>query len=191
MDNDKRPEMFSAANATDHLEAHPKVWIAAYTRTRSEKKAANELRNLGIETYLPIQRQIRNWSDRKKMVEVPVIPMILFAHISSEEMATTRNHHLIRHLLTLPGNKEVASIPEYQIENLKLMLGQSEIPVEFESGQYSTGDRVRVVRGTLKGLSGRVKEINDDTTTVWVAVDLLGGAVIKLRNVEIELETEP
>lgn len=42
-------------NGTDDHEAHSKIWIAVYTRPRSEKKVANELSKSGIETYLPIQ----------------------------------------------------------------------------------------------------------------------------------------
>lgn len=53
-------------NGTDDHEAHSKIWIAVYTRPRSEKNVANELSKSGIETYLHIQKQLRIWSDRKK-----------------------------------------------------------------------------------------------------------------------------
>ncbi len=53
----------SSANVTGDREACSKFWIAAYTRPRSERKAAQELAKLGIETYVPVQKQMRLWSD--------------------------------------------------------------------------------------------------------------------------------
>src|SRR5665647_1355860 len=47
-------------------------WYAIYTRSRSEKSVNLELSLTGIESYLPLKKTIRKWSDRKKMVEVPI-----------------------------------------------------------------------------------------------------------------------
>lgn len=52
----------------------------------ARKKTANELGKIGIETYVPIQKQLRIWSDRKKQVDVSVIPMIIFAHIFDDDI---------------------------------------------------------------------------------------------------------
>lgn len=81
------PEFVSPANGTDDREACSKFWIAAYTRPRSEKKVATELSKSGIETYVPIQKQLRIWSDRKNKIEMAVIPMIIFVRIlKSQEL---------------------------------------------------------------------------------------------------------
>ena len=175
-------ETKSSVNVTDDREAHPRFWIAAYTRPRSEKKAALELMKSGIETYVPIQKQIRLWSDRKKLIDVVIIPMIIFAQVSIDEILAIKRHPLIINILSLPGQNTPAHIPESQIDNLKMMLTQSEEKVEFLEGTFSTNDKVIVVKGSLKGLVGEVKEVKNNTTIVWVAVDLLGGALIKLEN---------
>ena len=70
MNDNSNTHSVPPVNGTDDREARSKFWIAVYTRPRSEKKAASELNKLGIETYLPIQRQLRKWSDRKKIVDV-------------------------------------------------------------------------------------------------------------------------
>ena len=44
-------------------------WIAVYTKPRHEKIVENELRNKGFEVYLPILKEKRKWSDRKKWIE--------------------------------------------------------------------------------------------------------------------------
>ena len=48
-------------------------WYPVYTHPRAEKKACQALLNKGIETYLPLHRQLKQWSDRKKWVEEPFI----------------------------------------------------------------------------------------------------------------------
>lgn len=90
------PEFVSPVNGTDDREARSKFWIAAYTRPRSERKLAQELSKLGIETYIPIQSQLHQWSDRKKKIDIMIIPMIVFAHITEDDVATirTRPHAL-------------------------------------------------------------------------------------------------
>ncbi len=176
----------SAVDGTDGREACSKFWVAAYTRPRSEKKAASELGNIGIEIYVPIQKQLKTWSDRKKYMEVPVIPLIIFAHISDEDIIKIKSHSLIIKIISLPGKKGPAHIPNSQIEKLKFMLGQTEVPVSFEQDHFKSEEIVEIVRGSLKGLIGRVKAVKDDMTEVWISIDLLGGAVMKINSTELE-----
>ena len=49
-------------------------WYAVYTRPRSEKKALITLSEDGYEVYLPLKKTLRQWSDRKKWIEFPLIP---------------------------------------------------------------------------------------------------------------------
>lgn len=174
-------------NGTDDREARPKFWVAAYTRPRSEKKAAAELTRSGIEIYAPLQKQPRQWSDRKKYIDVAVIPMIVFAHLSEDQLTTLKRHPLIIGVLTAPGCKAPARIPAEQIENLKIMLNQTEIPVSFKERVFTSNDTVRVIRGSLRGLLGEIKSVKDDMTELWVAIDLLGGAVLKIKSSELEI----
>lgn len=178
--------MVSSAYGTDDREARPKFWIAVYTRPRSEKKAAKELERLGIETYLPIQKQLRLWSDRKKHVDVAVIPMVLFVYVSDDDIITIRQHSLIINVLSLPGSRTPAHIPEHQIKTLKYMLGQTDIQVSFESSKYRTSEKVIVIRGKLRGLIGEIKSIKDDFTTISVYIDLLGGALVNIKTIDVE-----
>lgn len=186
MDENNIPELVPAVDVTDDREACSKFWIAAYTRPRSEKKAALELRKNGIETYVPIQKQLRTWSDRRKFVEIPVIPMIIFAKISEEDIQIIRVHSLIIRIISQPGIKVPAHIPTDQIDKLKYMLGQSEIAVSFENGYFKSDDIVTIARGSLIGLIGQVKDVKDDMTEVWVSIDLLGGTIVKIKSTELE-----
>ena len=64
-------------------------WYAIYTRSRGEKVTAKLLSDQGIEAYLPLQRKLRQWSDRKKWVEVPYINSYVFVMYYKEQMCLT------------------------------------------------------------------------------------------------------
>ncbi len=85
-------ESVSPANGTDAAKRVQNFWIAAYTKPRSEKKTASELSKLGIETYVATQIQLRQWSDRKKNIEVVVVPMIVFANINEDQIKMILHH---------------------------------------------------------------------------------------------------
>ncbi|MDE5629396.1 MAG: UpxY family transcription antiterminator [Muribaculaceae bacterium] len=177
----------SSDNGTDDREARSKYWIAVYTRPRSEKKVASELANLNIESYAPIQTVVKQWSDRKKKVDCVIIPMVVFVKVDDEDAQFVRNHALIIKVLTLPGHKEPARIPEKQISQLKFMLKESNEPVVFEQTGFKQLDKVRVIRGNLSGLEGEVVRTNDGQTKLVVSIDILGGATVTINPLDLEV----
>ncbi|HDO06779.1 MAG TPA: hypothetical protein ENG85_03760, partial [Bacteroidetes bacterium] len=62
-----------------------KVWYALYVRSRTEKKVAVELEGADIDFYLPLEKRLRQWSDRKKWVEEPLFRSYIFVHITQKE----------------------------------------------------------------------------------------------------------
>lgn len=177
----------SSANVTDDREAHSKFWIAAYTRSRGEKKAATEIGKMNIETYVPIQQIIRQWNDRKKKVDVVVIPMVIFAHVTPDDIITVKKYPLITKVLSFPGERQAAEIPEQQILSLKFMLNEAETPVTFIHPTFSLTDTVRVTRGKLSGLIGKVHRITEGKTKLVVSIDLLGGAMVEINSSSLEV----
>lgn len=175
----------SAAYGTDEGEACGKFWVAAYTRPRSEKKVASEIRKIGIETYLPTQILLRQWSDRKKKVETVIIPMVAFFYVDSNEVSILKQHSLIIRLFSNPGEKEHAIIPDAQIEKLKFVLGQSDIPVSFIP-HMSVNDDVRIARGKLIGLTGKIIQCDEGMAEIVVGVDFLGGCKLRINRLDIE-----
>jgi len=175
-----------SVNGTDDREACSKFWIAAYTRPKSEKKAASELGKT-INTYVATQTLLKQWSDRKKKVESVVIPMVIFAEISSDdELMTVKKHPLVLKVLTLPGQQKPAHIPCKQIEQLKFMLNETNRPVEFIQGVIKVSDAVRVVRGDLLGLEGVVEQASDGNTYIIITIDILGGAKVSISSNDLQ-----
>lgn len=177
----------SSVNVTDERVAHPKLWVAALVKVRSEKTASKKLTSLGIANYVPAQQEIHQWSDRKKKVERVVIPMIVFIHADKDEIKNLVYHSFIHKLLTYPGEKKPAIIPNAQIENLKYMLGQSDARVEMRDRIFKTGDHVRIIHGPLKGIEGELCRVESGKTMVSVQIDCLGYACVSVEMGELEV----
>lgn len=179
-------ESISPVNVTDDCEACLNHWIALYTRPRSEKKVASILASLGIESYLPVQRQMRQWSDRKKLIDVVVIPMVIFVYTSREKIEQITRYNLILRPFKMPGSKEISIIPHDQIKKLKYILGQTKIPVEFNPNIFHIHQNVRIIRGPLIGLLGEVLNPMEDSADVLILIEGLGG--VKLTTNKSNLE---
>jgi transcription antitermination factor NusG len=133
-------------------EAENKKWYAVYTRSRAEKKVLLELEFQGIDAYLPLQRKLRQWSDRKKWVEVPLISGYIFVFISGREYDKVLKTNGVVTYVRFEG--KAAIIPDVQINFIKKMLSHSEMNIEVSSQQFIPGDTVEVSEGPLIGLTG-------------------------------------
>lgn len=177
----------SSADGADDREARSKFWIAVYTRPRSEKKVANELAKCEIESYVPIQSVVKQWSDRKKKVDCVVIPMVVFAKVDHESVPYVKKLPLVIKVLSLPGQNNPARIPDKQIYQLQFMLKECDVPVVFEQTEFKRFDKVRVIRGNLSGLEGEVIRTNDGQTKLLVSIDILGGATVTINPHDLEI----
>jgi transcription antitermination factor NusG len=129
-----------------------KNWHAVYTKSRAEKKVLTELEFLGIEAYLPLQRKLKQWSDRKKWIEIPLISGYIFVCISNKEYDKVLQTNGVVTYVRFEG--KAALIPDFQIEYLKKMLDQSDLNIEVSFKQIDPGDKVIVTEGPLIGLTG-------------------------------------
>jgi transcription antitermination factor NusG len=146
------------------------VWYAIHTRARHEKKVAEHLAEKRISAFLPTALQTHVWSDRKKVVEVPLFSCYVFV-----QAETWRQVHMP--VLTTPGvlrwvgvHGEPAPIPEAQISAVRSVVssGVSATPHPF----LQLGQRVRVCTGSLNGVEGVLVKKNGDNRLV-VSIDLI------------------
>src|SRR6056297_2321899 len=94
-----------------------KRWYAIRTKPRAEKKAEEALKVKGIEVYMPVQKTLRQWSDRKKWIWEPVLKSYLFVCVEAREIDLVRFTHGVSGFIVFGGVP--ASIPEAQIRLLK------------------------------------------------------------------------
>jgi len=124
-------------------------WYPVYTRSRAEKKAFDELNRKGIITYLPLHKTLKQWSDRKKFIEEPLLKSYLFVYISSKEYTEVLMTNGIARFLYFSG--KVASMPEQQIEHLKKLLA-TEHDLEVFDYDIKPGQKVLVKAGPFKDM---------------------------------------
>lgn len=160
-----------------------KYWVAALVQMNTEKKVSSQLDRLGYHNYVPIQTEIRQWSDRRKKIDRIVIPMIIFVLVNKDEENRLKTYSFIYKLLSYPGHKESAKIPNEQICQLQLMLDKAESDIEFSDKVYEVGDEIEIVKGPLKGLYGDLCYIEKDKPMIGVYVNLLGYSLV---NVDIK-----
>lgn len=128
-------------------------WFAAYTTPRSEKKVYDRLKAEGVEVYLPLHKTLRKWSDRKKWVEVPLLPSYVFVKIVDKEQHNILNTPGLIRFVKFEGKP--APIPEEQINTLKILLGQ-ELDVELLYENLKPGDKVEIIIGSMLGFKGEL-----------------------------------
>jgi transcription antitermination factor NusG len=125
-------------------------WFVVKTNSRAEKKVYDRILGMGIKAYLPLVNTIRQWSDRKKKIEVPLISSTLFVFCSVNELAklySIQGFHSVLYYLNKP-----AVVRHYEINNLKLLL-QENLDVEIANfEQLVEGDKVEVINGPFQGL---------------------------------------
>lgn len=124
-------------------------WYPVYTRSRAEKKAYEELTGKGVQAYLPLHKTVRQWSDRKKIIEEPLIKSYLFVYISNKEYMDVLTTTGIVRFLYFSG--KIASMPNQQIEHLKLLLA-TDAELEVISFDIKAGQKVLIKAGPFKDI---------------------------------------
>lgn len=128
-------------------------WYAIYTKSRWEKKVFAELDKRGYNAFLPIIKTYRQWSDRKKLVEIPMINSYIFVYVSEKEYYDILNVPGAVCYVTFSG--KAAPIRNDQIELLKLISGNSN-SIEISTDQFGKGDTVKIEAGPMKDLEGEI-----------------------------------
>jgi transcriptional antiterminator RfaH len=128
-------------------------WYPVCTNPRAEKKACQALINKGLETYLPLHRQLKQWSDRKRWVEEPLIKSYLFVYINEHEQTEVLMTKGVSRFIYFSGR--IASMPQKQIDELKLLMA-SPFELEITEDNLQPGEKIIIKAGPLKGLTGEI-----------------------------------
>lgn len=154
---------------------HDKYWYVIYTKSRQERIVEKWLKEKGIECYLPIQKKLRQWKDRKKWVETPLINSYVFVRIGNDKeyMDALQTDRVVC-FVTFEG--KAARVPDKQIEAIKLILA-TEADLEVTSENFEQGDEIEVKAGPLKGLEGSLVNVKNKHK-VRVRIDHIGQALL-------------
>jgi len=130
-------------------------WHALYVNSRSEKKVTENLIVRNIEAYTPLVKTMKQWSDRKKLVESPLLNGYVFVYITTNEQEKTLRTKGVVNFVRSEG--KIATIREKEIDSLKQLV---ELGYQLEVGaikrKYKEGDKVKITSGILKNIEGIV-----------------------------------
>jgi len=131
-------------------------WFVLYIKSRNEKKVTAQLQLLGITAYCPLKTEIKQWSDRKKKVETPLIPSYIFVQLEEKQRQLVfQVPGVVRYLFWL-GRPAV--VRNEEIDILKDWLKNDLLDVHVEG--IKPGDKVEIAKGPFKGKEGIVQEVN-------------------------------
>lgn len=152
-----------------------KEWYVFYTKSRHEKKVEAQLRKRGYDVFLPTQKVLKQWSDRKKKVEVPLFNSYIFVH----ELESG-----ITDILQVPGiswairhNGRPAILHPRELQTIRQFLATGLLIQVDERPDVRLLDDVEVVDGVLKGMVGRVVATADETRFA-VLLETLGQSIL-------------
>jgi transcription antitermination factor NusG len=128
------------------------AWYPLQTRYQCEKKVDAALRDEGFESFAPTHREARRWSDRTKLVELPLFPGYTFVRMEADP-------RLLVKVLRLPGlvrfvmsGRELVAVPNEEIETVRALVQSS---ISYQPGPFpAVGERVRIHGGFLEGVEG-------------------------------------
>ena len=150
------------------------AWYAVQTSYRNEQRVAQALTVKGFHTYLPLLREVHQWTDRKKTIDVPAFSGYLFVNYES----TLRNRVKVLEtsgvVRMLGGNHAPSPISGEEIEAVRRTLSSGVACERCEA--LSPGDKVRVIRGPLAGVSGQLVRIKNSLRLI-VAISVFSQAI--------------
>ena len=159
-------------------------WYALRTRSRHERVVNQQLVSQGFETFLPTLTETHRWSDRKKVVEVPLFSgytFVRFSYSHEERVRVLRSHGAVG-LVGVQGAG--VPIPDAQIDDIRKLL-TNKVPLR-KHGFLRIGHRVRVRGGALDGLEGILVAENGDRSLV-ISVDPIQRSLsIRVEGYEVE-----
>ena len=142
-------------------------WFVVYTKPRFEKKVEERLLSLGIEAYCPVRKEIRLWSDRKKKVDVPVLPSMVLVKLEEKKVNDVFNvNGVVRYMFWL-GKRAI--VREKEIDILKNYLKGNRL-INQETVKVKPGDIIDIPG--FDNESGFVDRVSKNNA--WVFLENLG-----------------
>nr|WP_319397898.1 UpxY family transcription antiterminator [uncultured Carboxylicivirga sp.] len=132
------------------------TWYALYTKSRAEKKVLEQLTKLGITAYLPMRKMLRQWSDRKKWVEMPVISSYIFVYIPKEDYRLVFEANGVVAYVSYKG--KACTIPDSDIQAMKRTI-ENQLNFDIETDQLKKGQTITVTSGPLQGITGEITDV--------------------------------
>ncbi|MBI2282893.1 MAG: UpxY family transcription antiterminator [Bacteroidetes bacterium] len=152
-----------------------KKWYALYTKPRWEKKIDTALVRKGIESWCPLQKVERQWSDRKKVIEDPLFKSYVFVHIDVTERSKVLMTDGVLNFVYYLGKPAV--IKHDEVDLIKKYLAEKDASISILSQEgYKEEMRIKVNHGVFMGNEGTV--LRGGRKKVYVKLESLGQVMV-------------
>lgn len=150
-------------------------WYVVYTKPKWEKKVADKLNQVGIECYCPLITQVKQWSDRKKKIEVPLFNSYVFVRLAdTERNSAFQVSGVVRYLFWLG---KPAIVKDQEIEIIKKSLTAPNLS-EISVSSIQVGDKIKLESGAFTNQNAIVKEVSNN---YYILVLETLGCVLKIK----------
>jgi transcription antitermination factor NusG len=157
-------------------------WYALYTKPRFEKKVAESLSLSNIPNYCPLNKVVKQWHDRKKLVEEPLFTSYVFVKLSERDLWKAKTISGVINYVYWLGKPAV--IQEKEIEAIKYFL-ETHVNVSVIKTAISINDKVKINSGLFINNEGQVLSIKGKQVQIQIPV-LNITLVANLDTIEIQ-----
>ena len=146
-------------------------WYVIHTKPKGEKKAEEQLLSLGINAYCPTRDEIRIWSDRKKRIQVPVLPSMVLVNIEDKDINKVfESSSVVRYMFWL-GKR--ALVRQSEVDLLKKYLNGDFNLINSQLSNIKVGDNFRL--SSFNNERGIVNRISNNN--IWIYLKSIGFSV--------------
>lgn len=138
-------------------------WYAVYTKPRWEKKVADTLTYRKIENYCPLNKVVRQWSDRKKVVHQPLFTSYVFVRVTDKQFSELNKVDGVLSLVHWLGRPAV--IKDSEVEAIKEFLNEY-TNIQLEKVNVNVNDKIKVTKGPFLEKEGSVVALKNNTVKV-------------------------
>lgn len=159
-------------------------WYALHTRAQHEKSVTSHLQRQGLATFLPLVSEVHRWSDRRKVVHLPLFTCYVFVHIRLVPESWTRVMAVTGVLRFVGVRSEGVPIPDSQIHAVQALLSSS---LSYQICPFlQVGQRVRIRGGSLDGVEGILTARNGDRTLIISVEPIQRSLSVRIDDYKVE-----
>lgn len=158
----------------ENLHAQGTQWYVLYVRSRAEKKVKQRLDKLQIENFLPLIKTVRQWSDRRKTLQVPLFNSYIFVHTQPAEFTAIQN--IEGAVAFVKYGRDVATLKDEQIDLIRRFI-ETGYHMEATADELVPGTRVKITFGPLQNMDGELTQIKNEKHFI-VRIHVINQALI-------------
>lgn len=165
------------------MKENKRYWYAVYTKPRWEKKVASLLESKGIEYYCPLNKVVKQWSDRKKIVLEPLFKSYVFVQVAEKEKWELLKISGIVNYVHWLGKP--AKIKESEIDTIKKFLNEFD-SVDVVEATSPINSKVKIKNGVLMNYQGILLNVSGNRASVKIeSMGLQLTALFDRNNIEL------